>query len=107
MKCRSVSGSCKLRDQPLQTARRGPPYFRSLPERPYSLYAEASACGAEGVGEGEARGPDQPRAPRRESLRDGLPVPAEAIARAVRFAIKQPRDADVNEIVVRPTVTTA
>lgn len=33
-------------------------------------------------------------------------IPAEAIARAVRFAIEQPRDVDVNEIVVRPTATT-
>lgn len=30
-------------------------------------------------------------------------IPAEAIARAVRFAIEQPADVDVNEIVVRPT----
>jgi NADP-dependent 3-hydroxy acid dehydrogenase YdfG len=34
-------------------------------------------------------------------------IPAEAIARAVRFAIEQPREVDVNEILVRPTVTTA
>ncbi|WP_374471347.1 SDR family oxidoreductase [Phenylobacterium sp.] len=33
-------------------------------------------------------------------------IPAEAIARAVRFAIEQPREVDVNEIIVRPTVTT-
>ncbi|HVI31352.1 SDR family oxidoreductase [Phenylobacterium sp.] len=33
-------------------------------------------------------------------------LPAEAIARAVRFAIAQPADVDVNEIVVRPTATT-
>lgn len=32
-------------------------------------------------------------------------IPAEAIARAVRFAIEQPRDVDVNEIIVRPTST--
>ncbi|AKF11719.1 SDR family oxidoreductase [Sandaracinus amylolyticus] len=30
-------------------------------------------------------------------------LPAEAIARAIGFAIGQPRDVDVNEIVVRPT----
>lgn len=30
-------------------------------------------------------------------------LPAEAIARAVAFAIEQPEDVDVNEIVVRPT----
>lgn len=33
-------------------------------------------------------------------------LPAEAIARAVRYAIEQPADVDVNEIVVRPTATT-
>ncbi|WP_309088811.1 SDR family oxidoreductase [Phenylobacterium sp.] len=33
-------------------------------------------------------------------------IPAEAIARAVRFAIEQPAEVDVNEIIVRPTVTT-
>lgn len=30
-------------------------------------------------------------------------IPAEAIARAVLFAIEQPNDVDVNEIIVRPT----
>jgi NADP-dependent 3-hydroxy acid dehydrogenase YdfG len=34
-------------------------------------------------------------------------IPAEAIARAVRFAIEQPPEVDVNEIIVRPTATTA
>ncbi|MFC3079064.1 SDR family oxidoreductase [Phenylobacterium terrae] len=34
-------------------------------------------------------------------------IPAEAIARAVRFAIEQPPEIDVNEIIVRPTATTA
>jgi NADP-dependent 3-hydroxy acid dehydrogenase YdfG len=34
-------------------------------------------------------------------------LPAEAIARAVRYAIEQPDDVDVNEILVRPTSTTA
>lgn len=34
-------------------------------------------------------------------------IPAEAIARAVRFAIEQPPEVDVNEILVRPTTTTA
>jgi NADP-dependent 3-hydroxy acid dehydrogenase YdfG len=33
-------------------------------------------------------------------------IPAEAIARAVRFAIEQPAGVDVNEIIVRPTATT-
>jgi len=31
----------------------------------------------------------------------------DAIGRAVRYAIEQPDDVDVNEIVVRPTRTTA
>ncbi|EHF5040326.1 oxidoreductase, partial [Enterobacter asburiae] len=30
-------------------------------------------------------------------------IPAESIARAVLFAIEQPGDVDVNEIIVRPT----
>ncbi|HDS7850975.1 TPA: oxidoreductase, partial [Enterobacter kobei] len=30
-------------------------------------------------------------------------IPADAIARAVLFAIEQPGDVDINEIVVRPT----
>ena len=30
----------------------------------------------------------------------------DAIARAVRFALEQPDDVDVNEIVVRPTAST-
>jgi NADP-dependent 3-hydroxy acid dehydrogenase YdfG len=32
--------------------------------------------------------------------------PPEAIARAIRFAIEQPADVDVDEIVVRPTAQT-
>ena len=31
-------------------------------------------------------------------------IPPEAIARCIAFAIEQPADADVGEIVVRPTV---
>lgn len=30
-------------------------------------------------------------------------IPAEAIARAIAYAVEQPSDVDVNEIVVRPT----
>lgn len=33
-----------------------------------------------------------------------LAIPADLIARAIRFAIEQPADVDVNQIVVRPTV---
>ncbi|WP_206791856.1 SDR family oxidoreductase [Amycolatopsis sp. MtRt-6] len=35
--------------------------------------------------------------------RDAVAIPPEAIARAIAFAIDQPEDVDVNEIVVRPT----
>jgi NADP-dependent 3-hydroxy acid dehydrogenase YdfG len=35
--------------------------------------------------------------------RDTFAIPPEAIARAIAFAIEQPADVDVNEIVVRPT----
>lgn len=31
-------------------------------------------------------------------------IPAASIARAIAFAIEQPNDVDVNEIVIRPTV---
>jgi NADP-dependent 3-hydroxy acid dehydrogenase YdfG len=31
-------------------------------------------------------------------------IPASAIARAIAYAIEQPADVDVNEIVIRPTV---
>jgi NADP-dependent 3-hydroxy acid dehydrogenase YdfG len=34
-----------------------------------------------------------------------LAIPAEAIARAIAFAIEQPEDVDVNEIIVRPTAS--
>ncbi|MEU1672176.1 SDR family oxidoreductase [Streptomyces roseifaciens] len=36
-------------------------------------------------------------------MRDRIAIPPDAIARAVAFAIEQPPDVDVNEIVVRPT----
>jgi NADP-dependent 3-hydroxy acid dehydrogenase YdfG len=32
-----------------------------------------------------------------------MAIPPEAIARAIAFAIDQPADVDVNEIVIRPT----
>ncbi|WP_442940852.1 hypothetical protein [Nostoc sp.] len=34
-----------------------------------------------------------------------IALPAEAIARAIAFAIEQPDDVDVNEIIVRPTAS--
>ncbi|MFI1676183.1 MULTISPECIES: SDR family oxidoreductase [unclassified Streptomyces] len=36
-------------------------------------------------------------------MRDELAIPPVAIARAIAFAVEQPADVDVNEIVVRPT----
>ena len=38
-----------------------------------------------------------------ETSRDKFAMPPDAIARAVAFAIEQPADIDVNEIVIRPT----
>lgn len=35
----------------------------------------------------------------------GVAIPAEAIAKAIAFAIDQPDDVDVNEIIVRPTAS--
>jgi NADP-dependent 3-hydroxy acid dehydrogenase YdfG len=37
------------------------------------------------------------------AARDKIAIPPEAVARAIAFAIEQPSDVDVNEIVVRPT----
>ncbi|MFD9702046.1 SDR family oxidoreductase [Lentzea sp. NPDC059081] len=36
-------------------------------------------------------------------LRDEIAIPPDSIARAIAFALEQPDDVDVNEIVVRPT----
>lgn len=36
------------------------------------------------------------------AMRDAIAIPPDSIARAVAFAIEQPADVDVNEIVVRP-----
>ena len=38
-----------------------------------------------------------------ETRRDAIAMPPDAIARAIAFAIEQPADIDVGEIVVRPT----
>jgi NADP-dependent 3-hydroxy acid dehydrogenase YdfG len=37
------------------------------------------------------------------AMRDKMAIPPEAIARAIAFAIGQPPDVDVGDIVVRPT----
>jgi NADP-dependent 3-hydroxy acid dehydrogenase YdfG len=34
-------------------------------------------------------------------------IPAEAVARAIAYAISQPPDVDVSEIIVRPTASAA
>jgi NADP-dependent 3-hydroxy acid dehydrogenase YdfG len=34
---------------------------------------------------------------------DKMAIPPDAIARAIAFAIEQPADVDVNEIIIRPT----
>jgi NADP-dependent 3-hydroxy acid dehydrogenase YdfG len=36
-------------------------------------------------------------------IRDKMATPPDAIARAIAFAIEQPANVDVNEIVIRPT----
>jgi len=41
-----------------------------------------------------------------ENARDKFALPPEAVARAIVFAIEQPSDVDVNEIIVRPTAQT-
>jgi len=41
-----------------------------------------------------------------ENARYKFALPPEAIARAIVFAIEQPSDVDVNEIIVRPTAQT-
>ena len=38
--------------------------------------------------------------------RDRMAIPPDAIARAIAFAIEQPAEVDVNEIIVRPTAQT-
>jgi len=38
-----------------------------------------------------------------EQVRDAIAMPADAVARAIAFAIEQPADVDVGEVVVRPT----
>ncbi|WP_030800982.1 SDR family oxidoreductase [Streptomyces sp. NRRL S-337] len=37
------------------------------------------------------------------AMRDRIAIPPDAIARAIAFAVEQPADVDVNEVVVRPT----
>ena len=38
-----------------------------------------------------------------EQMRDAIAMPADAVARAIAFAVEQPETVDVGEIVVRPT----
>ncbi|MDN3354319.1 SDR family oxidoreductase [Actinomadura sp. DC4] len=51
---------------------------------------------ADGMTDPETRG-------RLASLRDEIAMPPAAVARAIAFAIEQPADIDVGEVVVRPT----
>ena len=46
--------------------------------------------------------------PARESMRNyrAVAIPASAVAEAIAFAIAQPSEADVNEIIVRPAAST-
>jgi NADP-dependent 3-hydroxy acid dehydrogenase YdfG len=53
----------------------------------------------EGVGKGSS---DAARV-ELETARDAFAMPAEAVARAIAFAIEQPADIDIGEIVIRPT----
>jgi NADP-dependent 3-hydroxy acid dehydrogenase YdfG len=39
----------------------------------------------------------------RQESKDRFAMPPEAVARAIAFAIEQPADIDVGEVVVRPT----
>jgi NADP-dependent 3-hydroxy acid dehydrogenase YdfG len=47
--------------------------------------------------------PDEQMRSRYAEQKSAMAIPPEAIARAIGFAIEQPDDVDVNEIVVRPT----
>ena len=47
---------------------------------------------------------DPDTAPRVQEMYRQTAIPADAVARAIAFAIEQPEDVDVNEIVLRPTV---
>jgi len=47
--------------------------------------------------------PDPDLRARMNEVKNAMAIPADAVARAIRFAIEQPAEVDVNEIVVRPT----
>ncbi|MEV7422493.1 SDR family oxidoreductase [Streptomyces sp. NPDC091212] len=47
--------------------------------------------------------PDPDLRARMSETMDDMAIPPEAVARAIRFAIEQPADVDINEIVIRPT----
>jgi len=36
-------------------------------------------------------------------LAKALPIPADSIARAIAYAIEQPADVEIDEVVIRPT----
>lgn len=47
--------------------------------------------------------PDPDLRARMNESKNAMAIAPEAVARAIRFAIEQPADVDVNEIVIRPT----
>ena len=47
--------------------------------------------------------PDDAMKAQLEKKRDEMAMPPEAIARSIAFAIEQPNDIDVNEVIIRPT----
>ncbi|MGW2631217.1 SDR family oxidoreductase [Streptomyces chattanoogensis] len=67
-----------------------------------SLRVTTVSPGAVGTEFAEASTNPQVRAQITE-MRDRIAIPPEAIAQAIAFAIEQPANVDVNEIVVRPT----
>jgi NADP-dependent 3-hydroxy acid dehydrogenase YdfG len=47
--------------------------------------------------------PDADQRRQMQQLRDQIALPPDAVARAICFAVEQPDDVDINEIVLRPT----
>ena len=48
---------------------------------------------------------EQPEQPLLAAACGILAVPADAIARAIAYAVEQPADVDVSELIVRPTAS--
>ena len=58
--------------------------------------AQADSCVKSRLG-------DQNAAANIQKFYEGLAIPADSFARAVAFALSQPEEVDVNEILFRPT----